>query len=182
MSAEPARDPVERTILNLGSGRDRMEDAVNLDVTPDTSPDVVHDLNRRPWPFPDNRFRIVHAKDVIEHLDDVAATMAEIHRVCAPGATVSIVVPHFSSDNAYMDPTHRHYFSAFTFDYFSDGHPLNFYTRARFRPTSVQIVFRPSLVNKFVWRLARRFPRAYEQRWAWIFPAWFLAVELEAVK
>ena len=33
-----------------------------------------------------------------------------------------------------------------------------------------------------VWRLANRFPAAYERRGAWIFPAWFLYVELEVVK
>jgi hypothetical protein len=39
-------------------------------------------------------------------------------------------------------------------------------------------VFRPTLANKVVARLGNRFPRAWEQRWAWIFPAWFLAITL----
>jgi len=34
--------------LNIGSGRNRRPDAVNVDVTADTSPDVVHGLNQRP--------------------------------------------------------------------------------------------------------------------------------------
>ena len=38
------------------------------------------------------------------------------------------------------------------------------------------------LVNKLVARAANRFPRAYEQRWTWIFPAWFLAINLTVVK
>jgi SAM-dependent methyltransferase len=168
--------------LNLGSGPKRIEGAVNLDVTPVTGPEVVHNLNQYPWPFDDNRFDKVIASDVIEHLDDIAAVMGELHRICAPGAIIHINVPHFSSDGAYTDPTHRHYFGAFTFDYFSDAHPLNFYSRARFRNRSTQIIFRPSLVNRIIWRVANRYPRGYEQRWAWIFPAWFLAIELEVVK
>jgi SAM-dependent methyltransferase len=168
--------------LNLGSGRHRRPEAVNLDVTSDTSPDVVHDLNQRPWPFGDDQFDVVYASDVLEHLDDVAATMAELHRVCADGASIEVLVPHFSSDGAYTDPTHRHYFGAFTFDYFSDAHANNFYSRARFEVRSRLIVFRPSLVNKLIARLANRFPRAYEQRWTWIFPAWFLAITLGVVK
>ena len=62
-------------ILNLGCGRKRMEGATNLDRTAETQPDVVHDLNRMPWPFADNSFRAVHASDVIEHLDDVMQAM-----------------------------------------------------------------------------------------------------------
>jgi hypothetical protein len=30
--------------------------------------------------------------------------------------------------------------------------------------------------------VARRWPRFYERRLAWVFPAWFLYFELEAVK
>ena len=176
------RDTAPLRILNLGSGRKFREDAVNLDITTRTGPDVVHNLNERPWPFPDDRFDAVIASDVIEHLEDVAATMSELHRVCAAGARLYINVPHFSSDGAFTDPTHRHYFGAFTFDYFTEGHPQDFYTTARFVNRSTRIIFRPTLVNKAVWRLAERFPRAWEQRWAWIFPAWFLAVELEVVK
>src|SRR5215210_364103 len=102
-------------VLNIGCGRNRMSKAVNLDISMDTNPDIVHNLNHRPWPLPANQFQFVHANDVIEHLDDTVATMEEIHRVCAPGAIVNIIVPHFSSAGAYTDPTHRHYFGAFSF-------------------------------------------------------------------
>jgi SAM-dependent methyltransferase len=174
--------PGDLRALNLGSGAKRLDGAVNLDVTSATGPDVVHNLNQYPWPFGDNRFDTLTAFDVVEHLDDIVAAMSEIHRICTPGAMVHLTVPHFSSDGAYTDPTHRHYFGAFTFHYFSEGHALNFYSRARFRTRSTQIVFRPSLVNKLIWRLANRYPRVYEQRWTWIFPAWFLAIQLEVVK
>jgi hypothetical protein len=113
---------MESTVLNLGCGRKKLPHAVNLDVTPDTDPDVVHDLNVRPWPFPDDRFTEVHAHDVIEHLDDLLGVMAELHRVCRGGARVHVTVPHFSSPNAFTDPTHRHYFGWFSFDYFTGAH------------------------------------------------------------
>jgi SAM-dependent methyltransferase len=180
--AAHAADLARRQILNLGSGRKPHPEAVNLDVTPDTGPDVVHDLNRVPWPFPPDRFSEVLAYDVIEHLENVVAAMEEIHRVCRNGAVVRITLPHFSSANAFTDPTHRHYFGYFSFDCFSDESAISFYTRARFRYRSRQLWFYPSLVNKLIWRLARRFPAIYERRWAWIFPAWFLQIELEVVK
>jgi len=170
------------TVLNLGSGRKPRPGAVNVDVTGRTRPDVVHDLDVTPWPLPDSHFTEVHAYDVVEHLQDVVRTMEEIHRVCAPGARVHITVPHFSSANSFTDPTHRHHFSARSMLYFTDAHELGFYSTARFRQRQAQIVFQRSLVNKVVLRLANRFVVPYEERWAWVFPAWFLYFELETLK
>lgn len=172
----------EHERLNLGCGRKKIADAVNVDVTSETDPDLVHDLNQMPWPLPCNRFAEVLAFDVIEHLNDILGVMEEIHRVCKPGAIVRITVPHFSSHNAFTDPTHRHYFGCSSFDYFTGEHEHSYYTRLRFRKRACALNFHPSLFNKLVHRLARRWPASYEQRWAWIFPAWFLYVELEVVK
>ena len=169
-------------VLNLGCGRKYVEGAVNLDVTRATAPDVLHDLNMRPWPLPDDCFGEVLAYDVIEHLEDVIRTFEEIHRVCRDGALVRITVPHFSSANAYGDPTHRHFFGYFTLDPLTAEDERSFYTRARFRVRHRQIIFHPTLVNKIVWRLANRHPARYERRWAWLFPAFFMSFELEVVK
>jgi SAM-dependent methyltransferase len=171
-----------RTTLNLGCGLKHVPEAVNLDITRDTNPDVVHDLNQAPWPLPDNHFREVLAYDVIEHLEDFIAAMEEIHRVCSEGAVVRITVPHFSCANAYTDPTHRRLFGYFSFDYVTGENEIQFYSRARFRKLSSRMIFYPSLLNKLVWRLANRYPTGYEQRWAWIFPAWYLYFELEVTK
>jgi SAM-dependent methyltransferase len=171
-----------KEILNIGCGRKPMKDALNLDVSAEVGADVVHDLTKVPWPLPSSRFREVFAFDVIEHLPDIVPVMEEIHRVCQPGARVHITVPHFSSANAFTDPTHRHQFSCFSFDYFGHDHELSFYSRARFRRARAQIVFHPTLVNKLVHRIANSWPVAYERRWAWIFPAWFLSIDLEAEK
>ena len=172
----------QRDIFNIGHGRKRLAEAINVDITSATRPDVVHDINRRPWPFPDGHFREVLAYDVIEHLNDIVATMDEIHRVCRHGAVVRITVPHFSCANAFTDPTHRHYFGCFSFDYFTGEHECSFYTSARFNRRSRRIVFAPTLMNKLISRLANRYPADYERRWAWIFPAWFLYFELQVMK
>ena len=173
---------LQRESLNLGCGRKYLPEAVNLDFNPETQPDVVHDLNRLPWPLPDGHFREVLAYDVIEHLDDFIPVMEEIHRICRDKAVVRIAVPHFSSPEAYTDPTHRRYFGYLSFDYVTGEHEIEFYTRVRFKKLYSRIIFWPTLLNKLVWRLANRYPEAYERRWAWMFPAWYLYFELEVRK
>jgi hypothetical protein len=173
---------VARRRLNLGCGMKREADAVNVDRVASITPDVVHDLNQRPWPFDDDSFEEISAFDVVEHLEDVVATMEEIHRVAAPGCVVRLTVPHFSCSNAFTDITHRHFFSYFSFHYFTGENEFPFYSPARFRRKRSSIVFYPTWINKAVWRLAKRWPAAYERSWAWIAPAWFLYFELEVVK
>jgi SAM-dependent methyltransferase len=172
----------DRRTLNLGSGKEYDATAVNVDITPDTRPDIVHDLDVIPWPFDDNRFERVRAIDVLEHLDDALAAMDEIHRVCRSGAIVEIALPHFSAANAYSDLTHRRAFGYFSFDPITGESIHDFYSRRRFSMLRREITFYHRPINRLVRHLANRYPREYEQRWAWIFPAWFISFELEVQK
>jgi predicted SAM-dependent methyltransferase len=169
-------------ILNLGCGKKHVAGAVNVDITSATNPDLVHDLNRTPWPFPDSSFQEVHAFDVLEHLDNMLSVMQEIHRVSHNDAIVRITTPHFSSANSYTDLTHRHHFGYFSLDHFTGDSFNDFYTSSRFRLRSRKVMFQPSFINKFVWRFAERNPRKYEQSWTWAFPAWYLYFELSVLK
>jgi hypothetical protein len=170
------------TVLNLGCGNKHLNGAINLDRVPSVNPDILHDIEKFPWPFEKDRFDEVYANDILEHCSDMVATMDEIHRVCQKGAVVRITTPHFSAANSFTDPTHRYHFSYFSFHYFTGDHDFDFYTNKRFRSRGAQIIFYPSLINKLIWRLANRYPHAYERRWAWLFPAWFLNIELEVIK
>lgn len=167
-----------RHILHLGAGEKYDPLAINVDLVAATKPDVVHNLDNTPWPFPDNRFDEIRAFDVIEHLHDIVRTVEEMHRVCRPNAVIKITVPHFSCANAYIDPTHRHFFSAASFNYFTGDNEFGFYSAVKFKKRAANIVFRPTLTNRLVSRYAARWPMEYEQRWAWIFPAWFMYYEL----
>ena len=168
--------------LNIGCGRKRLGEAVNLDISPDVGADVVHDLNAAPWPFASDTFDEVHAYDVLEHVQDVVSALEEIHRICRPGAVLHATVPHFSSANAFTDVTHRHWFGWKSFEPFDSGNDLSHYSRARFRRRYSRISFDRSIANRAVFHLANRWPHEYERRWAWMFPAWFLYFQLEVVK
>jgi SAM-dependent methyltransferase len=168
--------------LNLGCGHKLLAGCLNVDYNASLEPDLVLDLDRRPYPLPRNHFEHVYAFDVVEHLADVAGFMEEVHAILAPGGVLEITTPHFSSANSFTDPTHRHHLSYFSFDYFTDGHPWNFYSAVRYTVAERVLVFPQGLVARLVARLANRRPEIYERRFAWIFPAWFIIVKLRAVK
>jgi hypothetical protein len=69
-----------------------------------------------------------------------------------------------------------------SFDYFLEDHALSFYSRARFIIRRRQLYFRGWLVGRLPYHFARAYPDFYGTDLAWIFPAWFLYFELEAVK
>ncbi|SRR3989339_1018990 len=92
--------------LNLGCGEDKKEGYVNLDWQALTNPDVTHDLNALPYPFPDNSFDLVEAFHVLEHLDKPFLVMKEMHRILKPGGTLHLKVPHFSRGFTHAEHAH----------------------------------------------------------------------------
>jgi SAM-dependent methyltransferase len=168
--------------LNLGCGRERREGWLNVDRAAQVAPDLEWDLDRFPYPLPESHFEHIFAGDIVEHLDDIPAFMREAHRLLVAGGVLEITTPHFSCANSYTDPTHRHHLGYFSLDCFTRGHRLDYYVDARFELVERQIVFPQTLLNRLIGRMANRHPAAYERRYAWIFPAWFLIFRLSALK
>jgi SAM-dependent methyltransferase len=168
--------------LNLGCGRKQRPDCWNVDVLPEVAPDLVWDLDRRPYPLPRNHFEQIWALDVVEHLASVKDFMEEAYDLLAPGGTIEITTPHFSCANSFTDPTHRHHLGYFSLDYFTADHTWNFYTTVRFEIVDRILVFSNSPIDRLLSRFANRRPDVYERRLAWIFPAWFMIFRLRAVK
>jgi len=171
-------------VLCVGAGRRAAEPGVvRVDRSPAVAPDIVWDLDMRPYPLEASSFDRVECFDVLEHLSDVPAALEELHRVLRPGGMLEITTPHFSCSNSYVDPTHRWHLSYFSLDYFVEGHALEYYSSARFRMLERRIHFRGDRFRRsVVARLANRMPERYEESWAWLLPAWYLEFRLEAVK
>jgi len=172
------------TTLSVGCGRQQFRpNVVRLDKSSEVKPDVVWDLDKFPYPFNDSSFSNIECFDVIEHLTDIAKTLEELYRILKPNGLLKITTPHFSCSNSFVDPTHRWHLSYFSFDYFSKGHSLSYYSNSKYHIKHRHIQFQGSRFNRSILsRLANKFPKTYEQRWAWIFPAWYLYFELEAIK
>lgn len=117
---KPAREAVATESvrrLNLGCGNDVRSGWVNLDRAALPGVDFVHDLNVLPLPFADASFAHVCAQDVLEHVEYIPL-LRELHRILKPAGTLEIQVPHFTSADNYIDPTHVKRFSIRTFEFF----------------------------------------------------------------
>jgi SAM-dependent methyltransferase len=171
-------------MLSIGCGnKPPAPDLVRLDICADVEPDVVWDLDRLPYPFENESFTEIECFDVIEHLSNISATLQEIHRILEPNGILKITTPHFSCANSYVDPTHKYHLSYFSFDYFCEGHELSYYSEARYEIKYRHIYFQGGRFSRsIIRRLANMYPKSYEQRWSWIFPAWYIYVELVAIK
>ncbi|MGE3622481.1 MAG: methyltransferase domain-containing protein [Bdellovibrionales bacterium] len=94
--------------LNLGCGHRHKQGWVNADKYPPA--DILHDLEKTPWPWPDNSFDEVVLCHVLEHLGQTPNSflqiMQELYRICAGGALVTITVPHPRHEFYLNDPTH----------------------------------------------------------------------------
>lgn len=106
----PDEDRVTRRI-NLGCGPKKIEGFVNVDVNPLFKPDRIADLNKFPWPFEDDEFDHIVAKDVLEHLGETSSdfikVMKELYRISHNGAIWEVQTPHWNCDIAIDDPDHK---------------------------------------------------------------------------
>ena len=97
--------------LNMGCGFLKLDGYVNADVSDLYQPDVKVDFNSLPWPFEDDEFQHIVAKDVLEHLGNDSVKLEdvikEMYRISENGAVWEIQVPHHRSDLIWNDPTHR---------------------------------------------------------------------------
>ncbi len=103
--------------LNVGCGRNIKKDWVNLDIANLPGVDVVHDIEKLPLPFDDEQFEEIRCDNVLEHVDYIPV-LQDLHRILSAGGHLKIRVPHFTSRNNYVDPTHKRLFSFETFDFF----------------------------------------------------------------
>src|SRR3989338_8456713 len=106
--------------LNLGCGENIKEGWVNLDSAALPGVDVVHDIEKIPFPFKDGEFDEILCRDVLEHVEYIPV-LRELYRILKPGGVLRVQVPHFTSRNNFVDPTHKKMFSVSTFDFFVKG-------------------------------------------------------------
>lgn len=94
-------------------GRRGWQNLQTLDYNADHRPDVLHDLEKLPYPFDDDSFDEVHAYEVLEHTGQQGdwrfffAQFSELWRVLKPGGYLAATCPDYRSMWALGDPSHK---------------------------------------------------------------------------
>jgi SAM-dependent methyltransferase len=162
-------------ILDLGCGKKKRPGAVGVDCANHHNADVIHDLNVFPYPFESNSIDQVYLDNILEHLDKPIQVMEEVHRICKPGASVKVIAPYFRSVWAFIDPTHKTFYTVDSFSYYDPRHIIfkrYGYTNAKFLVK--KIVFNETLecglIKKLIVLLANRYPYRYEAYLSHLYP------------
>lgn len=137
--------------LNLGSGLYPMkeEGMINLDIVRLDDVDVVWDFNKSGI-FMDNQFEEIYAYNFLEHLNDIIKPMEEIWRIGKNGCKVKIKVPIYPTIWSMTDPTHKVFYTFYTFNYFSPDDDQHYITKARFKTLKKEFTF-DSYLKWFGW-------------------------------
>lgn len=180
-----------KAVLDIGCGMRKRSGSVGVDINPRVSPDLLHDLNVVPYPFEDSTFDEIYADNIIEHLNDVITVMEELHRIGKPGAVIKIRVPYFRAQWAFIDPTHRHFFTLESFSYFDPDHAqsaLYPYSTKKFKIEKAlfneDFVY-TGVMGWFVRRvihIVNRHPMKYEKYFSHLFPLDELTFYIKVLK
>jgi len=104
----------ERDKLNLGCSVDYREGWVNVDIDDkdiygnETKVDVIHDLNKYPYPFKGEQFKWILSIGVLQQMRDLERHIKELSRIIKRGGRLKITTPYFLSYNSAREIyTHR---------------------------------------------------------------------------
>lgn len=178
----------EGKILHIGSGSRVLAGADTVDVLDLPGVKTVHDLDIFPWPYEDNSYDLVYAHNVVEHLEDQIKVMEEIWRLLKPHGRLVVAVPYFRSIDSFNDPTHEHFFTSNSMNFYLKGKDSLSgyrYTDKQFKVIGFWFGWPQSSLNILV-LLFKYFIHKhkffYDQYLSLLFPVKILVWELEVLK
>lgn len=105
--------------LDIACGKVKKEGFYGVDIAKCEGVDLVHDLEKYPWPFKDNSVDEAFCSHYIEHTKDIISFMEECYRIMKPGAKMEVIAPYYTSIRCWQDPTHTRAISEATFLYYN---------------------------------------------------------------
>lgn len=120
--------------LDIGCGASKHPNYVGIDILPLDGVDIVHDLEKTPWPLPDECVHRAVASHVLEHINPAKGifidVMNEIWRVMKPGGQFAFVVPYAGNALYWQDPTHCNGINETTIYYFDPDPEMKYAGKA----------------------------------------------------
>ncbi|MBM2817611.1 MAG: methyltransferase 11 protein [Parcubacteria group bacterium] len=172
---------------NLGCGNQVFDGVIGIDARGRKGANILHDLNNIPWPIEDSSADVIFMFQTLEHLDNVVKIMEEIWRISKNKARIIIETPYFRHEGAFQDPTHKHFFTSATMQYFcvNEKRKESPYSKVKFRQVDFWYGWPAKSKNpiiNFFKRFMRKNPKLYDGFLSKIFPAKIIVYELEAIK
>lgn len=132
----------KKIILNLGCGDAKIPESIGVDFAKISDcVDVIHDLNKIPYPFSENSVDEVWLIFTLEHLNEPFLILEEIYRILKPGGKAYIRVPHYSSVYCWGEITHKRAFAYGFWGIFSDSNTRSYYSKARFKVIDARLKY-----------------------------------------
>ena len=112
--------------LDIGCGEGKQPNWIGMDLRKVKGVDVVHDVQKFPYPFKDNACFQILLSHLWEHIEPKfrITMMNELWRIMKPEGQLLIAVPYYLSFGACQDPTHYTCPNEATFTYFDPAYPL----------------------------------------------------------
>ncbi|MFX0210472.1 MAG: hypothetical protein ACFFDT_31120 [Candidatus Hodarchaeota archaeon] len=112
--------------LDIGCGENKQENFIGLDKRKLEGVDIVWDLEKFPYPLPDDCCMAIIGSHIIEHIKPWLTIdfINELWRIMKPGGQLALVYPYPGSTGFWQDPTHCNGLNEATWQYFDPRYPL----------------------------------------------------------
>ncbi len=170
--------------LNIGCGTDIKEGFINLDFIKEKGVDIIHDLNKVPYPFRDNTFNYIYASNILEHLTlSIFLILKELTRISKDKAIIEIIVPHYTSGGCFSE-SHTRFFSYNGLVIYKTKSLERIKNYADITKKQTTILFDKKLFfNYLIEPIMNKIPRVYENTFLkYLFPASEYRFMLEVTK
>lgn len=176
--------------LEVGGGPFKKPGWINMDAVKIPVVDVVHNMDKFPWPFEDDKFEEITFSHVLEHSRNTHGVLNECWRTGKNGCKIKIISPYPTGSTNKADTTHysdiwHKIFNNYSLEFYEKNKDKYIYG-AVFKIKKRKFIgsFNSKILNiimlPFIWS---RMPKIYEATClCYLFPVDGIEIELEVVK
>ena len=144
MSKKKMNNLIERAKgirLDIGCGIHKQKGCLGMDIVPHPNVDIVHDIQKFPWPLDDNVCTFILLSHVFEHIEPKYRfqLMDECWRICKKDGQLWISCPYSNSFLESAHPAHYVCPNEATFEFFDSDYQL-WHSCSYKKPKAWQIV------------------------------------------